>query len=468
MISANQKVEFYSLANTRARSIRIPSGAMLTGWRAARQALSIARGEEIFDEIFDLEAWRANFAKREVDVEYEMDDVENPMDHIIDPAEVYRRRVQEDFLADAGKEEAKIVYRLLSAVDTGEQVDVPVEFATIMLKLRTLPGRRAMINALLDVVSAADRRDWALKHEGLAMLNEWLLESKSHIKTAESVLYTKRMLQLLLAIPSDLAALRASGVPKTLKNRFQTHENGELRLLARQCGHKWMQALSRKSAGLPPIDDVEEEKKKLVVPQRKKPSRLGAAVLLGLAKAEVDIAVDEVEEAIEAQVVAVNPSLNAEQIKAKRDAIINAAQDLPEGQAARASRAAADNAQAQLEEAMRLAEEAQVAAREAEAAASIGRSLQKKMSSHPLMRSMTPPLENARVRRRRARSARRSLRRTMMTTMTTREFRLTSIMRESESRSVTTSTNSFKTSAIAASSRRLNARNSRKKWWTKF
>lgn len=353
-------------------------GAMLTGWRAARQALSIVRGEEIFDEIFDLEAWRANFAKREVDVEYEMDDVENPMDHIIDPAEVYRRRVQEDFLADAGKEEAKIVYRLLSAVDTGEQVDVPVEFATIMLKLRTLPGRRAMINALLDVVSAADRRDWALKHEGLAMLNEWLLESKSHMKNAESVLYTKRMLELLLAIPSDLAALRASGVPKTLKNRFQTHENGELRLLARQCGHKWMQALSRKSAGLPPIDDVEEEKKKLVVPQRKKPSRLGAAVLLGLAKAEVDVAVDEVEEAIEAQVVAVNPALNAEQIKAKRDAIINAAQDLPEGQAARASRAAADNAQAQLEEAMRLAEEAQVAAREAEAAASIGRSIQKK------------------------------------------------------------------------------------------
>jgi len=352
-------------------------GAMLTGWRAARQALSIARGEDVFDEIFDLEAMRAAIAKRNADTDYEMDEYENPEDHMIDSDEMIRRRVQEEFLADEGKEESKVVYRILSAVENDEQVDVPVEFATIMLKFRTLAGRRAMINALLDSVSVADRRDWALKHEGLAMLNEWLLESKSQIKSAESILYAKRMLELLLVLPSDLAALRASGIPKTLKNRFQTHENGELRLLARQCGHKWMQALSRKSAGLPPIDEAEDLKKKSQLPQRKKPSRLGAAVLLGLATA--DNAEDDAAETVEAvRDTKFEAEKVAEQIKAKRDAIINAAQDLPEGQAARAAREAAERAQAQVEEAMRLAEEAQRAAREAEVAASIGRRVQKK------------------------------------------------------------------------------------------
>ena len=159
-------------------------------------------------------------------------------------------------------EEAKIIYRIMAAVEAGETVDVPVELATVMLKLRTVPGRRAMVNALVDEVSTADRRDWAIKHEGLILLNEWMQEVKSHIKSSESLLFAMRMLELLLVIPVDLPALRSSGIPRTLKNRFQTHENPRLRLLARQCGHKWMRAISRKSAGLPPIDDVEEQQKK--------------------------------------------------------------------------------------------------------------------------------------------------------------------------------------------------------------
>ena len=275
-------------------------GAMLTGWRAARQALAIARGKEVHDEVFNLDEMRAAIAKRNVDVEYALDEEENALDHVIDPSELYRRRAQEDYLADAGKEEAKIIYRIMSAVETGEKVDVPIEFATVMLKLRTVPGRRAMINALVDDVSASDRRDWALKHEGLALLNEWMLDSKNHAKTSETLVLMRRMLELLLVIPSDLAALRASGIPRTLKNRFQTHQDGRVRQLARQCGHKWMQALSRKSAGLPPIDDVEEETKKKVVPVRKKPSHLGAAVLLGNATVEqMDVANDDAEETIE-------------------------------------------------------------------------------------------------------------------------------------------------------------------------
>ena len=353
-------------------------GAMLTGWRAARQALAIARGKEVHDEVFNLDEMRAAIAKRNVDVEYALDEEENALDHVIDPSELYRRRAQEDYLADAGKEEAKIIYRIMSAVETGEKVDVPIEFATVMLKLRTVPGRRAMINALVDDVSASDRRDWALKHEGLALLNEWMLDSKNHAKTSETLVLMRRMLELLLVIPSDLAALRASGIPRTLKNRFQTHQDGRVRQLARQCGHKWMQALSRKSAGLPPIDDVEEETKKKVVPVRKKPSHLGAAVLLGNATVEqMDVANDDAEETIEVKHV-IDPVKTAEEIQAKRDAMISAAHDLPEGQAALAARQAAERAAEQVKEAMRLAEEAQRAAREAEIAATAGVRMSKK------------------------------------------------------------------------------------------
>ena len=352
-------------------------GAMLTGWRAARQALAISRGQEVFDEVFNLDEMRGAIARRENDGEYQVDG-DDAVERIIDPSEMYRRRMQEDLLADTGKEEAKITYRIVSAVEAGEKVDVPVEFATIMLKLRTVPGRRAMINALLDDVSARDRREWALKNEGLTLLNEWLNESKSHTKSSESLLLTMRMLELLLAIPTDLPALRASGIPRTLKNRFQTHENGRLRVLARQCGHRWMQALSRKSAGLPPIDDAEEEPVKKP-PPRKKTAGLGVAVLLGGASANA--VVDEPEDVdveIKKDDLKIEPVKTAEEIRAKRDAIISAAQDLPEGQAALAAREAADRAAAQVEEAMRLAEEAQHAAREAETVATFGLRMSKK------------------------------------------------------------------------------------------
>jgi len=355
-------------------------GAMLTGWRAARQALAIALGEEVFDEVFNLDEMRAAIAKRSADddeYEFEQDDA---VERIIDPGELRRRRMQEDLLADAGKEEAKIIYRIMAAVEAGETVDVPVELATIMLKLRTVPGRRAMVNALVDEVSTADRRDWAIKHEGLALLNEWMQEVKSHIKSSESLLFAMRMLELLLVIPVDLPALRSSGIPRTLKNRFQTHENPRLRLLARQCGHKWMRAISRKSAGLPPIDDVEEQQKKQPVVQQRKNTSLGAAVLLGRApiQAETDTANDSAEEVIVAKDVEIDAAKNEEERRAKRDAIISAAQDLPEGQAAFAARQAAERAAEQVKEAMRLAEEAQRAAREAETAATAGVRMPKK------------------------------------------------------------------------------------------
>ena len=139
-----------------------------------------------------------------------------------------------------------------------------------------------------------------------------------------------------------------------------------------------MQALSRKSAGLPPIDDAEEEPVKKP-PPRKKTAGLGVAVLLGGASANA--VVDEPEDVdveIKKDDLKIEPVKTAEEIRAKRDAIISAAQDLPEGQAALAAREAADRAAAQVEEAMRLAEEAQRAAREAETVATFGLRMSKK------------------------------------------------------------------------------------------
>ena len=46
---------------------------MLTGWRAARQALAISRGQEVFDEVFNLDEMRGAIARRENDGEYQVD-----------------------------------------------------------------------------------------------------------------------------------------------------------------------------------------------------------------------------------------------------------------------------------------------------------------------------------------------------------------------------------------------------------
>jgi hypothetical protein len=178
---------------------------------------------------------------------------------------------------------------------------------------------------------------------------------------------------VLLTLPADLAALKASGVPRTLKNRFQTHENSRLRLLARQCSHKWMQALSRKNAGLPALEDDEDEngKKKTTTPQRKKQHGLGAAFLLQKQLGGVNAynGVDEEEVAVEVQEVKIEPSKTDEEKRAERDAMIAKAQDLPQGKAAIAARKAAERAKQTVNEAMRIAEEAQRLAREAESAA---------------------------------------------------------------------------------------------------
>jgi hypothetical protein len=114
-------------------------------------------------------------------------------------------------------------------------------------------------------------------------------------------------------------------------------------------------------------------------PPRKKTAGLGVAVLLGGASANaVDDEPEDVDVEVKKDDVKIEPVKTAEEIRAKRDAIISAAQDLPEGQAALAAREAADRAAAQVEEAMRLAEEAQRAAREAETAATFGLRMSKK------------------------------------------------------------------------------------------
>ena len=356
-------------------------GAMLTGWRAARQALAIAQGEDVRIEIFDLEEMRAAIAKRNVDEDYELDEDEDLVDHMIDRAEMSHRRMQEDLLADAGKEEAKRIYRITSAAEFGEKLDVSAALAATMDRLRTVPGRRALINALLEDVSASDRRAWALKYGGFKLLNEWLIEINAHIKSTEALLLTTKMLELLLLAPADLPALRSSGIPRTLKNRFQTHESGRLRFLAKQCGHKWMRALSRKSAGLPPLEEDEDvAKKTMKMPQRKKPAGLGAAVLFGGGKAMENVEDDGVDVAVDlvADNVEIDLGKTEAQKRAERDAVIAKAQDLPEGQAAIAARIAADRAKETVEAAMRAAEEAQRIAREAELSATAGIRISKK------------------------------------------------------------------------------------------
>ena len=273
-------------------------GAMLSGWRAARHAMHIMRGDagEPFDEVFalptlddladdepagDSEDDSASDDSASDDDESDDDELDDETgkrkkskgkkkkrrrgdDDGPEDDDAARERARERLAREAaerreqlerdakeateGKEEVKKVLRLLGdgfgsvtkRFDADHKFDA---FCALAPELETHSGRRAFVDAVAAEAFPEPRRDaWATERDGLQTLVRWM----EQITTKESgAALAARCIALLLKLPADVRLIRASGAARVMQQRFATHPKPEVRLLARKCAHKWTRAAHR-------------------------------------------------------------------------------------------------------------------------------------------------------------------------------------------------------------------------------
>ena len=279
-------------------------GAMLSGWRAARHAMHIMRGDagEPFDEVFalptlddladDEPAGDDSVSDDSVSDDDESDDDELDDDDTNERKkrkgkkkkrrrgdddgpeddDAARERARERLAREAaerreqlerdakeateGKEEVKKVLRLLGDGFNGFTGSVAKHvrdeehtfdaFCALSVELETHSGRRAFVDALAAETFPELKRDaWANERDGLRTLVRWM----EQITTKESgAALAARCIALLLKLPVDLSAIRASGAARVMQQRFATHPKPEVRLLARKCAREWTRAAHREKA----------------------------------------------------------------------------------------------------------------------------------------------------------------------------------------------------------------------------
>ena len=121
-------------------------------------------------------------------------------------------------------------------------------FCALASELETHSGRRAFVDALAsETFPELKRNAWATERDGLRTLVRWM----EQITTKESgAALAARCIALLLKLPVDLSAIRASGAARVMQKRFATHPEPEvLRLLARKRARVDARRAPRKGGG---------------------------------------------------------------------------------------------------------------------------------------------------------------------------------------------------------------------------
>ena len=366
-------------------------GAMLTGWRAARQVLRKLSGEQgkIFDEVFDLEEMRkkaeeearqlALMEDSDYDSELEGEEFEKMKAAIARKHEAEERARNQVVDADAlaGRDEAKSVYKLSMTVDSSSKTNsIGLALAEIMVDnenhyaLKTGAGKRALMHAVLSLTNI-EKEKWAYgKHNGLVTFNEWLGKFAKRARRDGDDEDAMTALKVIQSIPFDFKLMKKSGVPLTIKDYFQSHENAGLKQASKGIIREWMRLLAlggdktRMSAGgnnspygnvlAPKQDNITTTLLKSiknngmhtiasdVAKQNNKTNALSDVELLALHEKQRK----EAKEAAERK------------LRDQREAVVKAASDLPEGQAALAARQAAEQAKLDAERAIQAAKDA--------------------------------------------------------------------------------------------------------------
>ena len=368
-------------------------GAMLTGWRAARQVLRKLSGEEgkIFDEVFDLEEMRkkaeeearqlALMEDSDYDSELEGEDFEKMKAAIERKREAEERARNQVVDADAlaGRDEAKSVYKISMTVDSSSKTNsIGLALAELMVEnenhyaLKTGAGKRALMHAVLSLTNA-EKEKWAYgKHNGLATFNEWLGKFAKRARRNDDEEDAMTALKVIRSIPFDFKLMKKSGVPLTIKDYYQSHENAGLKQMSKMITREWMRLLAlggdktRLSVGGPisPYGNV-------LAP--KQDNNITTTLLNSIKNNGMNTIASEVaknannkDNALsDKELLVLHEKQRKEakeaaerKLRDHREAVVKAASDLPEGQAALAARQAAEQAKLDAERAIQAAKEA--------------------------------------------------------------------------------------------------------------
>ena len=368
-------------------------GAMLTGWRAARQVLRKLSGEEgkIFDEVFDLEEMRkkaeeearqaALMEDSDYDSELEGEDFEKMKAAIERKREAEERARNQVVDADAlaGRDEAKSVYKISMTVDSSAKTNsIGLALAEIMVEnenhyaLKTGAGKRALMHAVLSLTNA-EKEKWAYgKHNGLATFNEWLSKFAKRARRDGDEEDAMTALKVIRSIPFHFKLMKKSGVPLTIKDYFQSHENAGLKQTSKMITREWMRLLAlggdktRMSVGgaISPYGNV-------LAPKQN--NNITTTLLNSIKNNGMNTIASEVAKETtnianalsDKELLVLHEKQRKEakeaaerKLRDQREAVVKAASDLPEGQAALAARQAAEQAKLDAERAIQAAKEA--------------------------------------------------------------------------------------------------------------
>ncbi|XP_004499223.1 lysine-specific histone demethylase 1 homolog 3 isoform X2 [Cicer arietinum] len=113
----------------------------------------------------------------------------------------------------------------------------------MFLNVKTNAGRLHVAKQLLSL-PVGNLKSFAGSKEGLAVLNSWILDSMG--KDGTQLL--RHCLRLLVRVSTDLAAIRLSGMGKTVKEKVCVHTSRDIRAIASQLVNVWLEIFRKEKA----------------------------------------------------------------------------------------------------------------------------------------------------------------------------------------------------------------------------
>ncbi|KAL3639100.1 hypothetical protein CASFOL_017007 [Castilleja foliolosa] len=192
-------------------------GAMMSGLREAIRIIDLMNTGT--DYIAEVEAMEA--ARRHLDIERsEVKDIIRKLDAVEFSSALYKKS--------------------LDGSHTSSRVSM---LKDMFFAAKTTAGRLRLAKELLKI-PVGFLKTFASTKEGLSTLNSWILDSMG--KDGTQLL--RHCVRLLVLVSNDLAAVRLSGVGKTVKQKVCVHTSRDIRAIAFQLVRVWVELFRKEKA----------------------------------------------------------------------------------------------------------------------------------------------------------------------------------------------------------------------------
>ncbi|CAA0841206.1 Lysine-specific histone demethylase 1 homolog 3 [Striga hermonthica] len=192
-------------------------GAMMSGLREAVRIIDIMNTGT--DHIAEVEAMEA--ARRHSDIEMsEVKDIIRRLDAVEFSSALYRKSSEGSRVSSWGS-----------------------MLKDMFFTAKTTAGRLHLAKELLSI-PVGFLKTFASTKEGLSTLNTWILDSMG--KDGTQLL--RHCVRLLVLVSNDLAAVRLSGVGKTVKQKVCVHTSRDIRAIAFQLVRVWVELFRKEKA----------------------------------------------------------------------------------------------------------------------------------------------------------------------------------------------------------------------------